>query len=142
MASRTAASGATTAKIVDARAQRRPDDLRGPPARLPFSKRFAATSCWKRWRRRRRNCCARPDSAVSLPKVTEQIGLATGVDRTHILLIDAAGGDGRVIAAQPVDRARHYDAAGIPEYHQGDGEGRAQVVDHQDLGAARSSSGT
>ena len=30
-----------------------------------------------------------PDLKVSLPKVTEQIGQATGVDRAHIILVDA-----------------------------------------------------
>ena len=37
------------------------------------------------------------DLAVSLPKVIEQIGQATGVDRAHIFLVDAAGDDGRIL---------------------------------------------
>jgi PAS domain S-box-containing protein len=37
------------------------------------------------------------DLAVSLPKVIEQIGLATGVDRAHIFLIDAAAGVGHIL---------------------------------------------
>ena len=38
-----------------------------------------------------------PDLAVSLPKVIEQIGQVAGVDRAHILLIDPAAGEGRVL---------------------------------------------
>jgi len=37
------------------------------------------------------------DLGISLPKVIEQIGQATGVDRAHIFLIDAAGGDGGIL---------------------------------------------
>jgi diguanylate cyclase (GGDEF)-like protein/PAS domain S-box-containing protein len=37
------------------------------------------------------------DLALSLPRVAERIGHATGVDRTHILLIDAASGQGHVL---------------------------------------------
>jgi diguanylate cyclase (GGDEF)-like protein/PAS domain S-box-containing protein len=37
------------------------------------------------------------DLSVSLPKVIEQIGHATGVDRAHIFLVDAAGGEGKIL---------------------------------------------
>ena len=37
------------------------------------------------------------DLNVSLPKVTERIGAATGVDRVHIFLVDAARGDGQIL---------------------------------------------
>jgi hypothetical protein len=37
------------------------------------------------------------DLAVSLPKVAEEIGSATGVDRVHIFLVDGVGGDGQIL---------------------------------------------
>jgi diguanylate cyclase (GGDEF)-like protein/PAS domain S-box-containing protein len=37
------------------------------------------------------------DLVESLPKVIEQIGQATGVDRAHIFMIDAAAGDGHIL---------------------------------------------
>jgi diguanylate cyclase (GGDEF)-like protein/PAS domain S-box-containing protein len=37
------------------------------------------------------------DLKVSLPKVAEEIGCATGVDRMHIFLVDAVNGDGRIL---------------------------------------------
>ena len=37
------------------------------------------------------------DLDVSLPKVAERIGLATGVDRVHIFLIEAASGRGNIL---------------------------------------------
>jgi diguanylate cyclase (GGDEF)-like protein/PAS domain S-box-containing protein len=37
------------------------------------------------------------DLKISLPKVAERIGTATGVDRTHIFLIDANSSEGRIL---------------------------------------------
>jgi len=37
------------------------------------------------------------DLAASLPKVIEQIGRATGVDRTHVFLVDPAAADGHIL---------------------------------------------
>jgi len=37
------------------------------------------------------------DLSVSLPKVAERIGVATGVDRVHIFLIETAGGQGNIL---------------------------------------------
>jgi diguanylate cyclase (GGDEF)-like protein/PAS domain S-box-containing protein len=37
------------------------------------------------------------DLAISLPKVAEEIGNATGVDRAHIFLIDGVGADGQIL---------------------------------------------
>jgi diguanylate cyclase (GGDEF)-like protein/PAS domain S-box-containing protein len=37
------------------------------------------------------------DLKVSLPKVAEEIGRATGVDRTHIFLVDGRNGDGQIL---------------------------------------------
>src|SRR5665647_1787519 len=37
------------------------------------------------------------DLSVSLPKVTEQIGCAAGVDRAHIFLMDRAAGEGHIL---------------------------------------------
>jgi diguanylate cyclase (GGDEF)-like protein/PAS domain S-box-containing protein len=39
-----------------------------------------------------------PDLKMSLPKVAERIGIATGVDRTHIFLIDASDNEGNILA--------------------------------------------
>ena len=37
------------------------------------------------------------DLTVSLPRVVERLGIATGVDRAHIFLIDAVGGHGGIL---------------------------------------------
>ena len=37
------------------------------------------------------------DLTVSLPKVAEEIGSATGVDRTHIFLVDGSDGNGQIL---------------------------------------------
>ena len=38
-----------------------------------------------------------PDFTVSLPKVAEEIGSATGVDRAHIFLVDGVDGNGQIL---------------------------------------------
>ena len=97
MASRTAASGATTAKIVDALAQRQPDDLQGPAGALAVLETLRRDKLLEAVASAAKELLRSSDLAVSLPKVAAEIGSVTGVDRAHIFLIDAADGDGRVI---------------------------------------------
>jgi hypothetical protein len=91
-------SRSSASRKVGARAARlRPGDAEALTRSLAALDGTAATSSWKRWWRRPKNCCARPISPFSLPKVAEEIGSATGVDRVHIFLVDGVGGDGQIL---------------------------------------------
>ena len=97
MAPRTTTSGATTVKATGARKRTGPNDsqnLAGALARLSDYRRDklleAVAIAAKELLRT-------SDLAVSLPKVVELCGQATGVDRGHIFLIDAATGEGNIL---------------------------------------------
>jgi diguanylate cyclase (GGDEF)-like protein/PAS domain S-box-containing protein len=97
MASRTTIPGATAVKATGTRTRPRPADpqnLAGALAILEAHRRdklleAVATAATELLRS--------SDLGISLPKVAERIGLAPGVDRTHIFLIEADSGDGRVL---------------------------------------------
>ncbi len=97
MASRTATPGATATEKVDARAQRRPDNLQGPASALAVLETLRRDKLLEAVASAAKELLRSSDLAVSLPKVAAEIGSATGVDRAHIFLIDEADGDGRVI---------------------------------------------
>jgi hypothetical protein len=97
MALRTATPGATAAEIVDACAQRHPDDLQGPASVLAVLETLRRDKLLEAVASAVKELVLSSDLAVSLPKIAAEIGSATCVDRTHIFLIDAADGDGRVI---------------------------------------------
>ena len=69
------------------------------------------------------------DLEAALPKVIEQIGQATGVDRVHLFLVDAASADGRILQHHVLERSSDRDAAGIPERQGPDGRGGAEIMD-------------
>jgi GAF domain-containing protein len=97
MASRTAAPGATAVATTDVPALRRPDDFRGPAGALAVLTTLRRDSLLETVAMAAKELLRPSDLAVTLPKVAEQIGHATGVDRTHIFLIDAASGDGDIL---------------------------------------------
>src|SRR5665213_3381018 len=53
------------------------------------------------------------DLEAALPKVIEQIGQATGVDRVHLFLVDAASADGRILQHHVLERSSDRDAAAL-----------------------------
>lgn len=55
------------------------------------------------------------DINVALPKVAEWIGTATGVDRVHVFLIDAASGLGNIVQHWGERIFGHARANSIPE---------------------------
>ena len=97
MASRTGTPGATAAETTDARARRRPDDFRGPADALAVLETLRRDSLLEAVASAAKELLRSSDLAVSLPKVAEQIGHATGVDRAHIFLVDSADGDGQIL---------------------------------------------
>ena len=97
MVSRTAAPGATAAATTDARAQRRPDNFRGPADALAVLETLRRDGLLEAVASEAKELLRSSDFAVSLPKVAAEIGSATGVDRTHIFLVDGANGDGQIL---------------------------------------------
>jgi diguanylate cyclase (GGDEF)-like protein/PAS domain S-box-containing protein len=97
MASRSATPGATAAETIGTRARRRPDDFRGPAGALAVLDIHRRDKLLEALAIAAKELLRSSDLAVSLPKVIEQIGHATGVDRTHIFLVDPAGGDGHIL---------------------------------------------
>ena len=97
MASRTAAPGATAVETTGARARRRPDNFQGPAGALAVLETLRLDKLLEAVANTAKELLRSSDLAVSLPKVIEQIGQATAVDRTHIFLIDAAARVGHIL---------------------------------------------
>ena len=97
MSSRSAGSGAAAAKSPDTIARPRPvspQDAAGALARLERHRRDELLEAVAVAAKE----LLRPsDLAVSLPRVMERLGLASGADRTHIFLIDAEGGKSDIL---------------------------------------------
>jgi len=98
MASRSVTPGANAAATTGAGARRRrPDNFREPAGALTALDSYRHDKLLEAVAIAAKELLRPSDLAISLPKVTEQIGHATGVDRAHIFLIDAASGEGRVL---------------------------------------------
>ncbi len=97
MASRTVAPSATAVATTNAQRKQRPDNLREPAGALAVLETLGRDRLLEAVAIAAKELLRPSDLAVSLPKVTELIGRATGVDRTHIFLIDVASGDGRIL---------------------------------------------
>ena len=85
-------------QLTDARTRTRPDDFarahrRARRARNASPRQPAGSG----GDRRPRNCCARPIWPCRCRKSSSGSGSATGVDRAHIFLIDAANGEGHIL---------------------------------------------
>ena len=97
MTSRTVSSGATAAPRAGSRARVRPDDLRAPADALAVLETLRRDGLLEAVAMAAKELLRLSDLAVSLPKVAAEIGIATGVDRTHIFLVDSADGDGQIL---------------------------------------------
>jgi len=98
MASRIATPGATAAATTVARARcRRPDDFREPAGALTALDSYRHDKLLEVVAIAAKELLRPSDLAVSLPKVIEQIGQATGVDRTHLLMVDPSADDGQIL---------------------------------------------
>ena len=97
MASRTAVPGATAVARTGAPARRRPDDVREPAGALAIFETLRRDSLLEAVASAAKELLRPSDLAASLPKAIERIAQATGVDRAHVFLIDAASGQGDIL---------------------------------------------
>ena len=97
MASRTAVPGATAVARTGAPARRRPDDVREPAGALAIFETLRRDSLLEAVASAAKELLRPSDLAAALPKAIERIAQATGVDRAHVFLIDAASGQGDIL---------------------------------------------
>jgi diguanylate cyclase (GGDEF)-like protein/PAS domain S-box-containing protein len=97
MASRTATPGATAVKAAGARKRTGPTDSQNLASALAVLSGYRRDKLLEAVAFAAKELLRTSDLAVSLPKVIELCGQATGVDRSHIFLIDAASGQGSIL---------------------------------------------
>jgi len=97
MTSRSASTGATAINTTGAYARPRPTDLQNLAGALALLDGHRRDKLLEAVAIAAKELLRSSDLAVSLPKVIELFAQATGVDRGHIFLIDAASGRGDVL---------------------------------------------
>ena len=97
MSSRAAASGAATAGEAGPRARLRADDPAALTDALSVLNNHTRDLLLEAVASAAKELLRSSDLNISLPEVSERIGRAIGVDRTHIFLIDAASGNGKIL---------------------------------------------
>ena len=97
MATRNAARGAAGPGKTELRAPARADDSRNLNESLAALETHRRDTLLEAVAEAARELLRSSELGVSLQKVIERIGVAAGVDRTHIFKIDNSAGDGRIV---------------------------------------------